>query len=248
MELERVISVPDTKQAMLDGMSEADWKALLATETWVFDLDNTLYPQRCNLFAQIDRKMGDFISRFLGIDYDEARVIQKRYFKEHGTTLNGLMHHHDMAPKEFLDFVHDIDYSPVLQDDRLDKALEELPGRKIVFTNGTVDHAKATLAQLGIGGHFDAIFDIVASNYIPKPNPEPYAALIKAYDIDPSKAVMVEDMAKNLKEPARLGMTTVWVRTSEEWSSMGSEGGHVHHITDDLSDWLHALVHGDYGL
>lgn len=229
-------------------VNQADWQALLASETWVFDLDNTLYPQRCNLFAQIDRKMGDFISRYLGIDYDEARVIQKRYFKDHGTTLNGLMHHHDMHPKEFLDFVHDIDYSPVLRDERLDQALAELPGQKIVFTNGTVSHAKATLDQLGIGHHFDEIFDIVASDYIPKPNPKPYKALIERCEINPAKSVMVEDMAKNLKEPARLGMTTVWVRTSEEWSSMGADGGHVHHITDDLSDWLHALVQGEYRL
>lgn len=240
--------MPDTTKDSQDHAGAIDPKTLLASEDWIFDLDNTLYPQRCNLFAQIDRKMGDFISRFLGIDYDEARVIQKRYFKDHGTTLNGLMLHHDMEPKDFLDFVHDIDYSPVLRDERLDKALADLPGRKIVFTNGTVSHAQATLDQLGIADHFDAIFDIVASDYVPKPNPEPYATLLKAYDINPAKAVMVEDMAKNLKEPARLGMTTVWVRTSEEWSSMGAEGGHVHHITDDLSDWLHALVQGEYSL
>lgn len=240
--------MPDIHNAERADRSDADWKALLASEDWIFDLDNTLYPQRCNLFAQIDRKMGDFISRFLDIDYDEAKVIQKRYFKDHGTTLNGMMHHHGMDPKDFLDFVHNIDYSPVLRDERLDKALAELPGRKIVFTNGTVAHAEATLAQLGIAHHFDAIFDIVASSYVPKPNPEPYATLVETYDITPSKAVMVEDMAKNLVEPARLGMSTVWVRTTEEWSSMGSEGGHVQHVTDDLSDWLHALVQGEYSL
>lgn len=222
--------------------------ALLRSETWVFDLDNTLYPERCNLFAQIDRKMGDFISRELGLDYDEARVLQKRYFHDHGTTLNGLMHHHDTKPEEFLDFVHDIDYSPILRDERLDASLSELPGRKLVFTNGTVRHARSVLERLGIGHHFDGIFDIVAANFRPKPNPEPYRSLLNVFEIEPAQSVMVEDMAKNLKEPAALGMTTVWVRTREDWSSMGSEGGHVHHITDDLSDWLHRLVKGEYAL
>ena len=223
-------------------------QALLASETWIFDLDNTLYPEKCNLFAQIDKQMGIFLSDFLGVDHGEAKQIQKRYFMEHGTTLNGLMLHHDMKPETFLNFVHDIDYSPVLKDDRLNDALEELPGRKLIFTNGTIKHAEAVLDRIGIAHHFEGMFDIVTSDYIPKPNAEPYHKMIAEFDIDPTKAVMVEDMAKNLKVPADLGMKTVWVKTTADWSSMGSEGGHVHHVTDDLSDWLHALVRGEYSL
>lgn len=228
--------------------TKESWEALLASETWIFDLDNTLYPEKCNLFAQIDKKMGMFISETLNVEYSEAKTVQKKYFLEHGTTLNGLMTHHDVKPIDFLDFVHDIDYSPVLRDEQIDKALSELPGRKLVFTNGTVKHAEATLAQLGIAHHFDDIFDIIASDYVPKPNAAPYDKLIAKEKIDPTKAVMVEDMAKNLKYPAEVGMRTVWVKTTEDWSSMGSEGGHVHHMTNNLSDWLHRLVNGEYEL
>ena len=223
-------------------------QALLASETWIFDLDNTLYPERCNLFAQIDKQMGAFITEFLGVDLTEAKTIQKRYFLEHGTTLNGLMHHHGMDPSTFLNFVHDIDYSPVLRDDRLNDALEELPGRKLIFTNGTVAHADAVLDRIGIAHHFDGIFDIVAADYKPKPNAEPYHKMIEAFAVDPNGAVFVEDMAKNLTVPAEMGMKTVWVKTKADWSSMGAEGGHVQHVTDDLTDWLHALVRGEYSL
>ncbi|RED45028.1 pyrimidine 5'-nucleotidase [Aestuariispira insulae] len=229
-----------------DDMNAA--QGLLASETWIFDLDNTLYPERCNLFAQIDKQMGAFITDFLGVDHTEAKTIQKRYFLEHGTTLNGLMHHHGMDPAKFLHFVHDIDYSPVLRDDRLNTALEALPGRKLIFTNGTVAHADAVLDRIGIAHHFDGTFDIVAADYQPKPNAEPYHKMVAAFDVDPAKAVFVEDMAKNLKVPAEMGMKTVWVKTKAEWSSFGSEGGHVQHITDDLTDWLHALVRGEYSL
>ncbi len=224
------------------------WEALLASETWIFDLDNTLYPQKCNLFAQIDKKMGSFITKTLDLEHQEAKALQKEYFLEHGTTLNGLMTNHDIAPAHFLDYVHDIDYTPVLRDEQMDKSLSELPGRKLVFTNGTVKHAESTLERLGIAHHFDDIFDIVASDYIPKPNAAPYDKLVELQNVDPTKAVMVEDMAKNLKYPAEIGMRTVWVKTTEDWSSMGSEGGHVHHITNDLSDWLHRLVNGEYEL
>ena len=116
--------------------TKESWEALLASETWIFDLDNTLYSEKCNLFAQIDKKMGMFISKTLDMGYDAAKIVQKKYFLEHGTTLNGLMAHHKVKPVDFLDFVHDIDYSPVLRDEQIDKALSELPGRKLVFTNG----------------------------------------------------------------------------------------------------------------
>ena len=214
-----------------------------SAETWIFDLDNTLYPASCNLFAQIDVKMGSFISNYLNIDLTDARVLQKEYFRNHGTTLNGLMQNHGLEPKLFLDFVHDIDYAPVAHNPDLVDALNRLPGRKVIFTNGTVPHAEAVLDRLGISHVFEVIFDIVASDYVPKPNPGPYDKLLDEHDIDPSKSVMVEDMARNLEHPAAIGMQTVWVRTDHAWSRAGAEAGeHVHHITDDLATWLSDYV------
>lgn len=217
-------------------------------DTWIFDLDNTLYPATCNLFDQVDKKMGAFISAYLDIDPAEARVIQKRYFREHGTTLNGMMTHHGMDPAEFLAYVHDIDYSPVQRNEDLVHAVQRLPGRKVIFTNGTVAHAKSVLDRLGIHDEFEVFFDIVASDYVPKPNPAPYDKLLAAHDIDPKRAVMLEDIARNLEHPAALGMMTVWVRTDHDWSHDGTgEGDHIHHVTDDLAEWLSGYVRSRHG-
>ena len=212
-----------------------DWKCV---KYLIFDLDNTLYPAKCNLFSQIDVKMGEFICDYLDVEHAEAKGIQKQYFHEHGTTLNGLMHHHNMAPKSFLDFVHDIDYTAVVQDDRLNQALDKLSGKKYIFTNGTVSHADSVLARLGVGHHFEDIFDIVASDYIPKPDSAPYEKFVSDYKVRADTAVMVEDMAKNLSHPAVMGMQTVWVKTDSDWAQAGSDGDHIHHSTDDLSAWL----------
>jgi len=224
-------------------MVSSDKGKLLAAETWIFDLDNTLYPASCNLFAQVDRKMGDFISAMLDIPYDDARALQKAYFREHGTTLRGLMQEHAIDPAEFLDYVHDIDYSPVSYDEALGAALARLPGRKLIFTNGTVAHADSVLDQLGAADHFDLIYDIVASDYIPKPNPAPYDKMIAEHDIDPATSVMVEDIAKNLMHPAAIGMQTVWIRTDTDWAKDDNDpADYIHHETDDLSAWLSDLV------
>jgi putative hydrolase of the HAD superfamily len=213
-------------------------RPLHAIETWVFDLDNTLYPASCNLFAQVHRRMGEFIAAYLQIDLDEARRRQKEYFRRHGTTLRGLMVEHGLEPAAFLDYVHDIDLSDVTANLALGAALAELPGRKIVFTNGSVRHAGRILAHLGIDAHFAGIFDIAAAGYVPKPDPAGYAELIRRYDFDPHGAAMVEDMAKNLKPAAELGMTTVWVRGGPDWASEGADEGHVHHVVDDLAAFL----------
>lgn len=219
-----------------------DRAALHRADVWIFDLDNTLYPASCNLFEQVDRHMGAFISDLLGIDRTEARGIQKRYFREHGTTLRGLMVNHDVDPHRFLNYVHDIDYSPVPVDPVLDEALAALPARKVIFTNGTKHHAERVLERLGITDHFEAVYDIVDADFIPKPSPGPYRDMIDRHGIDPASAVMVEDIAKNLIEPAALGMQTVWVRTDHAWSGDGVHDGAVHHVTDDLGEWLAALV------
>ncbi len=211
---------------------------LSAVDVWVFDLDNTLYPARCNLFAQVSQRMGAFISEFLAVELDEARAVQKDYFRRHGTTLRGLMVEHDMDPTPFLDYVHDIDLSPVPRDDRLDRALTALPGRKVIFTNGTISHARRITDHLGVSHHFEAVYDIAEAGYVPKPEPGPYQDLAERHDIEPASAVMIEDMARNLVPAAEMGMTTVWVRGDSEWSRAGHQGEHVHHVTDDLIDWL----------
>lgn len=217
---------------------------ILDANVWIFDLDNTLYPAQCNLFHQVDIRMGDYISRTLDLPYEEARRIQKQYYREHGTTLNGLMLNHKIDPKSFLDYVHDIDYTPVEHSAALVEAVEALPGRRLIFTNGTVSHAEAVLDRLGLSHAFERIFDIVASDYIPKPNPEPYDVLLAQENIDPRRAVMVEDIAKNLEHPARVGMQTVWIDEGHAWvTEEQSDADHIHHITDHLPDWL-TTYHG----
>ena len=211
---------------------------LRQAETWIFDLDNTLYPASCNLFAQVDRHIGEFIAGLLKIDADEAYRIQKQYFREYGTSLRGLMIHHDVDPQLFLDFVHAIDVTPVQPSPALDEALGRLTGRKIVFTNGSAKHAENVMARLGVSHRFDAIFDIVAADYFPKPEPFIYDLLVRRHWIDPRRAVMVEDLAKNLLPAHDMGMATVLVRHAAEWAQEGAAAAHVHHATDDLVAWL----------
>jgi putative hydrolase of the HAD superfamily len=211
---------------------------LAQAEAWIFDLDNTLYPASCNLFAQVDTRIGAFIADRLGIDGDEAYRLQKHYFRTYGTSLRGLMLHHEVEPREFLDFVHEIDVTPVQPDPTLDEALGRLPGRKVIFTNGSVKHAENVMARLGVGRHFEAIFDIVAADYFPKPEPFVYDVMVRRHWIDPRRAVMIEDLPKNLAPAHAMGMTTVLVRTDADWAQDGVDGDHIDHVTDDLVRWL----------
>ena len=213
-----------------------------AVEVWIFDLDNTLYPASCNLFAQVDARMSAFIQDLLSLEPEEARRVQKRYFVEHGTTLRGLMTHHRVDPEAFLAFVHDIDFSVVPAAPGLEAALTRLAGRKLVFTNATVPYTERVLARLGIAHHIEAIFDIVAAEYRPKPEPDSYHQLIAEHGIDPSRAVLVEDIARNLGPAAALGMTTVWVPNAADWSHDGADEGHVHHVAEDLAAWLEEVL------
>lgn len=212
-------------------------------EDWIFDLDNTLYPARSNLFAQVDVRMGEFIHRLFDVEIAEARRIQKSLFRDHGTTLRGLMTVHGIEPAAFLDYVHDIDVSVVDPSPTLDRALADLPGRKFVFTNGSLAHAERVLARLGVAPErFHGIFDIVAADYRPKPDPEPYAAIIRRFAIRPDRAAMVEDMARNLKPAREQGMTTVWVRTEADWARAEAAHDFIDHVVDDCADWLASVV------
>ncbi len=207
-------------------------------ETWIFDLDNTLYPASCRLFDQVDQRIGAFIADFLKLDPVAARALQKRYFKEFGTTLRGLMVNHQCSPEHFLEYVHGIDYSAVQPDHRLDAALERLPGRKLIFTNGSLAHTERVLQRLGVTRHFVGVFDIVAAGYWPKPEISAYEGLISAHAVEPERAALIEDLPRNLVPAAALGMTTVLVKADSEWAEGDAGGDHIHHVTDDLPAWL----------
>ncbi|MCB9957098.1 MAG: pyrimidine 5'-nucleotidase [Rhodospirillaceae bacterium] len=211
-------------------------------DTWVFDLDNTLYPAACNLFAQVDRRMTAFIAESFGLPPADARALQKQYFRSHGTTLRGLMTEHGVDPTRFLDYVHDIDVTCLPPSPGLDRALAALPGRKVVFTNGSTKHAEGVLARLGVADRFDAIWDIVAGGYVPKPLQETYDRMIDHLGVDPARAVMVEDIAANLVPAHRRGMTTVWVDTGEAWAAPPQVAPHIDLRIADVADWLSTLV------
>ncbi len=216
-----------------------------AVESWVFDLDNTLYPAECDLFAQIDQRMRAFIRGRLGLAADDAFRLQKHYYRAHGTTLRGLMLHHGVNPDDYLDFVHDIDLAPVAPSPDLDHILGRLQGRKYVFTNGSTDHAERVMDRLGVGHHFDAVFDIVAADYLPKPDHRTYRRFVDRHAIEGPRAMMFEDIAANLVAAAALGMTTVWVRPARDHAPVSEphvNHDHVDYVTDDLTGWLAALV------
>lgn len=219
-----------------------DERATTSEPIWLFDLDNTLYPHSCRLFDQVDRRIGEFVQDFLQLDAEEARRVQKQYLRDHGTTMNGLMQRHGLEPREFLAYVHEIDLTPVDPNPALDQALAALPGRKLIYTNGSEDHASRVLARLGIAAHFEAIFDIVAADYAPKPQPEPFDRLLQRHAVAPERTVFFDDMPRNLAPAAEIGMTTVWVETDSQWARLGHSGDElfVHHRTDDLTGWLEA--------
>jgi len=206
--------------------------------SWIFDLDNTLYPPECNLFAQVDKRMGAFIRDHFGVDEETARRIQKSYFLDYGTTLKGLMDRRGVDPDDFLAAVHDIDISPLRPDPALAEAIARLDGRKLVFTNAPADYAERVLERLGIAPLFDGLYDIAAAGFTPKPMRETYDRFVARHGVTPGEAVMVEDMARNLVPAAELGMTTVWLRNSYAWGDVGHEPEHVHHEIDDLAAFL----------
>lgn len=207
-------------------------------DAWVFDLDNTLYPAKADLFGLIDVKMGEFIQGLLGCDPVEARATQKRFFMEHGTTLSGLMSHYGTDPHQFLDFVHDISLDRLEVDAALNARIAALPGRKLIFTNGDSTYAGRVLDRLGLAGTFELIHDIHACQYIPKPDPSGYAALCDTHGLDPTRSAFFEDMARNLKPAKAIGMTTVWVNNGSEAGNVGAHPDFIDHETEHLSPLL----------
>jgi putative hydrolase of the HAD superfamily len=215
---------------------------------WVFDLDNTLYPHHIDLFAQIDRNMTAYVANLLGLGHDEAKALQKKYYYDHGTTLAGLMMHHDIDPQDFLDAAHAIDYSPILADPDLADAIKALPGRKFIFTNGTVKHAEAAARNLGVLDHFEDIFDIVAADFVPKPANATYDKFASLHRVDTKNAAMFEDLPRNLAVPKALGMKTVLIlpepghKGLERWEEFDEGDTNLDFVTNRLSDFLKAVV------
>ncbi len=175
------------------------------TKVWIFDLDNTLYPIECNLFGQVDQRMGEFIARFLGVPIEYARHLQKTYYRQFGTTLSGLMQVHRMDPKPFLDYVHDLDLSGLAAHPELAARIERLPGRKLIFTNGSRGHAERVAGKLGILHLFEGIFDICDADYVPKPN----SGLLSAFSQGAQRQrAAIGDVRGHTKQPGgppRLG-------------------------------------------
>ena len=217
---------------------------------WIFDLDNTLYPRSTNLFTQVDQRIREFVGELLHLSPEVAQQVQKDYYRRYGTTLRGLMVEHGITPADFLDYVHDIDHTVVAADPRLALALAALPGRKFILTNGSRAHAEKVAARLGIPDHFEDIFDIVRLDLLPKPAPETYDRFIAATGIDPGRAAMFEDLARNLEVPKLLGMVTVLIvppagaggAPVESWEAEGRDGPHIDFIADDLAGLLEDIV------
>jgi len=235
-----------TSRATLQGAAQGHGKpGFKHVETWVFDLDNTLYPHHLNLWQQVDERIRDYIVDFLKVSHDEAFRLQKDYYRRYGTTMRGLMEEHGLEPDQFLEIVHRIDHSPLQPNPALGAAIAALPGRKFILTNGTRHHADAVMRRLQIEQHFDDVFDIKAADLEPKPGRRVYERFLARHGVDPAKAALFEDLARNLEVPHALGMTTVLVVPEgarvvlrEEWELAGRDAPHVDHVTDDLAGFL----------
>ena len=213
-------------------------KTLESIKFWIFDLDNTLYSGKTKVFDQVDKKMSKYISEKLNTSIEEAKKIQKSYFYEYNTTLNGMIKNHKIDANEFLEFVHDIDIDFLKKDLELQKELLKLKGKKIIFTNGSRKHALNVTQKIGIDQCFDDIFDIVDSNFVPKPAIEPYNELVKKHKIDPKSCLFVEDIARNLKPAYEMGMKTVWIENEEPWAKKFSDSSFINYKTNNLSEFL----------
>ena len=201
-------------------------------------MDNTLYSGKTRVFKQIDKRMSKYISGKLNVSIVEAKEIQKKYFYKYNTTLNGMLKNHKIDANEFLEFVHDIDIDFLKKDLTLSEELRKLEGKKIIFTNGSKKHALNVIRKIGIEQHFDDIFDIVDSNFVPKPTMEPYKKLVEKHKIDPNLCVLIEDIARNLKPAYEMGMKTIWIENDEPWAAKFSDSGFINYKTKNVTDFL----------
>ena len=206
-------------------------------DTWLFDLDDTLYPEESGLMDLIRERITAFVMRITGLDEDEARIVQRGWFEAHGASLPGLLKEHDVSVEEFLLDIHDVPLDAVQPDPRLRAALERLPGRRFVFTNGSSGHAERVLERLGIADLFGGVFHIESGGLIPKPDPRTFEAVTERFDLDPTRTAFFEDTARNLKPAADLGMTTVLIGAH----ALASQAPFVHHRAERLTPFLESL-------
>lgn len=223
-------------------MSANQLTNLSGKDVWIFDLDNTLYSADTHLFPQMDLRMGGFIADLLGIEYAEAKVIQKGYFVKYGTTLSGLMADHNVDPEHFLDYVHDVDLGPISHVPSLAGKISKINGRKLVFTNGSFGHAERILKHLKMDHLFDGLFGVGQSGYIPKPDQRAYDSFVDHFDFDAKKAVMIDDMARNLTPAHKMGIKTVWLQTDSQWADIDYSEQHVDHEISCLDAWLGTVL------
>lgn len=219
-------------------------------DLWIFDLDNTLYPQNLNLMVQMRHKTYDYICKLLNTDHDSAGKLYERFEAVHGTALNGLIIEHAIDPHHFLAYVHDIDHGMLMPDLHLANAIRSLPGKRVIYTNGTVSHAENVLARLGITDLFETVFDIVWADLDPKPHRAPYERLLAQMGADPKKAAMFEDVARNLEIPFALGARTVLIRpenvsegAQDRPSAANGAPDYIDHVTHDLGGFLSDVLH-----
>ena len=215
--------------------------ALDPIRTWIFDLDNTLYPASANLFQRIDARMTAYVGRLLDLEPLEAFKVQKRYFLDHGTTLSGLMADHGVDPHDFLNDVHDIEMDVLVENAPLAAAIAKLPGRKLVFTNGDAPYAGRVLERLGLHESFEAVHDIHAMDLKPKPAASAYAGLCAAFDIDPTTALFADDMARNLAPAKAIGMATLWVDNGSEQAEDAARD-FIDYTCADVTVWLNQIL------
>lgn len=214
-------------------------------DDWVFDLDNCLYPASSGLFTLIDARMNAYIRRLLNVDETQAHKVQKSHFHQHGTTLAGLMKEHGVDAKHFLDDVHDIPLDRIAPDEKLAEGLGRLPGRKFVFTNGDEPYARRVLGRLGVEEQFEAVHCILANDLKPKPELHGYELLLERFSITPTKAVLFEDMVKNLKPAKALGMMTIWVDNGSEQAHHAYDPDIVDFRIENVGEWLHKMLDGE---
>ena len=224
--------------------SAPDARGFAHVETWIFDLDNTLYPHEARVWPQVDARITLYIMELFGLDGMSARALQKYFYHRYGTTLRALMDEFDVDPEDFLDFAHDIDHSTIALNPALGEAIGRLPGRKLILTNGSVKHAQAVASKLGILDHFEDVFDIVAADFVPKPDRRAYMTFLARHAVDPQRSALFEDIAKNLVEPHDLGMTTCLVVPKtpdpfrDAFEQEAVEAPHIDHVTSDLTAFL----------
>jgi len=210
---------------------------------WIFDLDNTLYDAHCGVFAQIERRMTDYVARHTGLPRDEARALQKALYRSHGTTMNGMMQLHGVVADDYLSFVHDIDLSALAPDESLIAAVTRLPGQRYIFTNGCRHHAARILLRIGLAHLFNDVWDIRTIGFTPKPDAIAYDRVVAASGLAPDRAAMFDDIPHNLTAARALGMATVWLDTGTDFSHGGPlpVTDHITHTTDHLASFLHDI-------